>query len=320
MRLARTPAARWFRLGALLWLAARLAGAEPELTAELRGHVAMLAGTIGPRALWHGDTLGRSADYIAGQLEQAGWTVRRLGYEVRGVRCENLEVERRGRTRPDEIVVIGAHYDTVVTTPGADDNASGVAGLLALARQFARADASPQRTLRFVAFVNEEPYYFQTRSMGSRVYAKACRERGERIVAMLSLECIGYYSDKRGTQFYPSFWIALFRPSRGNYLAFVGNRPSAPLVELAAAACKSAQTLRVESAALDDEAPGAGWSDHWSFWQEGYPAVMVTDTAAFRNPHYHRATDTPDTLNYPYFTSAVIGLERVIRSVTQASR
>jgi Zn-dependent M28 family amino/carboxypeptidase len=292
--------------------------AEPNLTRELREHVTVLCDTIGPRAMFRGDSLKQTADYISSQLEREGWTVRRLGYTVSGVTCENLEVERRGTVHPDEIVVIGAHYDSVIVTPGADDNASGVAALLALAKEFGKPNRAPQRTLRFVAFVNEEPIYFQSRLMGSRVYAQACKQRGDRIVAMLSLESIGYFSEKRGTQFYPSFWLGLFLPSRGNFLAFVGNKSSKALVADVTKAFKSSKTLPSESVALNDSVQGVGWSDHWSFWQEGYPALMVTDTATFRNPHYHQPTDKPETLNFPMFTSAVIGLRRVVGTLAQA--
>lgn len=294
--------------------------AEPALTRELREHVVMLADTIGPRAVHRDGSLKQAADYVATEFERAGWQVRRLGYRVGQVVCENLEAERRGTTKPNEVVIIGAHYDSMPQTPGADDNASGVAALLALAKQFAGPASAPHRTLRFVAFVNEEPIYFQSQLMGSRVYARACKARGDNIVAMLSLESIGYYSEKRGTQQYPSFWLRLLYPSRGNFLAFVGNRSSKALVDDVTRTFKESKTLRVVSAALPDEMQGIGWSDHWSFWQEGYAAVMVTDTAPFRNPHYHQPSDRPDTLNYPYFTSAVIGLQRVINNLAHPSR
>lgn len=295
----------WFGLVAI-------AVAAAPLEQELRGHVTMLAHTIGPRAVGHGRSLPQTVDYIVSEFEKTGLTVRRLGYDARGVTCENIEVEWRGALKPDEIVVVGAHYDSVVVTPGADDNASGVAALLSLARGFRQAGRAPERTLRFVAFTNEEPMYFQTRFMGSRVYARNCKERGDNIVAMLSLESIGYYSEEKGTQHYPSFWVALFRPSQGNYLAFVGNRASKQLLKQVAGTFEATNTLRCQSAALPDWVQGAGWSDHWSFWQEGYPALMATDTATFRNPHYHQPTDTPDTLNFDYFAKAVTGLHAVV--------
>lgn len=277
--------------------------------ATLRADVEVLAGQIGPRSVFQGDSLARAADHIVARMEAAGWRVRRLPYSVHGVTCENLEFERRGTLRPEEIVIVGAHYDTMPATPGADDNASGVAALIALAEAFA--PAQPQRTLRFVAFVNEEPIYFQTALMGSRVYAKACKERGEKIGAMLSLESIGYFSDEKRSQKYP-FPLSLFYPSRGNFLAVVGNRESRSLVKRVTKSFRAASTLACVSAALPGGLQGVGWSDHWSFWQEGYPAVMVTDTAPFRNPHYHRLSDTPATLDYARLESGVRGLRGVI--------
>ena len=269
------------------------------LEVELRRDVELLAGAIGARAVRVDDSLERAAVWVGGQLEAAGWRVERQVYAVGGADCANLIVERRGTTRLDEVVVVGAHYDTVPTTPGADDNASGVAAMLALARYFAHPSVVVNRTLRFVAFANEEPAYFQTELMGSRVYARACRRRGDNIVAMVSLESIGYFTDERGSQRYPSFLAGLFRSSRGNFVSVVGNRASSDLVEQFADALRRAGSVPIESAALPESIPGIGWSDHWSFWREGYPAIMVTDTATFRNPHYHCPSDRPDTLNYP---------------------
>lgn len=282
--------------------------------ASLRTDVEKLAGEIGPRSVFRADSLKRAADYIAPRLTSSGWTPRRLGYPVNEKTCDNLEVERRGTTHPNEIVVIGAHYDTVVSTPGADDNASGVAALLQLAADFARVET--QRTVRFVAFANEEPIYFQTPLMGSRVYAKACRERGDNIVAMLSLESIGYYSDERRSQKYP-FPLSLFYPSRGNFIAVVGNRESKVLVTRVSKAFEATNAIAVERAALPGNLQGVGWSDHWSFWQEGYPAAMITNTAIFRNPHYHQPTDTPDTLGYVRLAAAVKGLRAVVADLAK---
>jgi hypothetical protein len=289
-----------------LWLLAAVARADE---AALRADVEALAGGIGPRSVFQGDSLKRAADYVVGRLQAAGWTVRRLPYDVMGKTCENLEVERRGTTKPDEIVIVGAHYDTVPATPGADDNASGVAALLALAETLARAE--PERTLRFVAFANEEPIYFQTPLMGSRVYARDCKARGDKITAMLSLETMGYFSDARKSQKYP-FPLSLFYPSRGNFLGVVGNRESKALVKRVTKSFKSTKALPCVSAALPGGIQGVGWSDHWSFWQEGYSAVMITDTAIFRNPHYHQPSDLPATLDYTRLDAAVRGLRPVV--------
>lgn len=276
---------------------------------QLRADVTALAEGIGARSVTQGDTLARAERFVAGQLAKAGWKVERQTYLVGQTECANLVVERRGATKPDEIVVIGAHYDTVPQTPGADDNASGVAAMLALARHYARIE--PRRTLRLVAFANEEPIYFQTQLMGSLVYAKACKARGDIVVAMLSLETMGYFRDDRGTQKYP-FPLSMFYPSRGNFIAVVGNRESRDLVKRVTKSIRSAKAIPCESASLPGGIQGIGWSDHWSFWQAGYPAVMITDTAPFRNPNYHRDTDKPDTLDYAKLAAVVRSLRVAI--------
>jgi Zn-dependent M28 family amino/carboxypeptidase len=169
----------------------------------------------------------------------------------------------------------------------------------------------PERTLRFVAFVNEEPPFFQTEGMGSTVYAKRCRDRGEKVVAMLSLETIGYYSDDEGSQKYP-FPLGLFYPSRGNFIAFVGNTSNARLVRRCIKTFRAKVRFPSEGGAVPGSLPGIGWSDHWSFWEAGYPAIEITDTAPFRYPHYHEETDTPDKLDYERMARVVNGLEEVI--------
>jgi len=296
-------------------LAALPAGAE--LDAALQADVEALAKGIGPRQALTGDSLVRAADFIERRMTAAGWQVRRQPFAIPGATCANLEIEHRGTTKPEEIVVVGAHYDTVRSTPGADDNASGVAALLALAADFA--PSQPARTLRFVAFANEEPAFFQSELMGSRVYARACRARGEKIVAMVCLESIGYYSDVKESQRYP-FPLSLFYPSRGNFLAIVGNRESRALVKLVTKTIRETKVIPCESAALPGAWPGVGWSDHWAFWQEGYPAVMATDTATFRNPNYHRPTDTPVTLDFPRMAAAVRGLRAVVAGLAQTEK
>ena len=170
---------------------------------RLRRHVHALAGGIGERHVWRPRALHAAADYIRGELESLGFAVAPQAYEAHGVRCENLEVTIPGSSRPGEIVLAGAHYDTVEGSPGADDNASGVAGLIEIARLLR--EARPQRTLKLVAFVNEEAPFFPFGEMGSKVYARAARARGDDIRLMLSLEMLGCYRDERGSQAYPPF-------------------------------------------------------------------------------------------------------------------
>lgn len=279
---------------------------------QLRADVQVLSVTIGERSIRNPVGLHSASDRIADDFRTSGLAPKRQTFSVEGVGCDNVEAEITGTDRPGDIVVVGAHYDSVVFTTGADDDASGTAAMLALARTFA--GRKPRATLRFVAFATEEPPHFQTADMGSLVYAKRSRERGEHIVAMLSLETIGFYSDAAGSQRYPPL-VSLAYPSTGNFIGFVGDRSSADLVRRVVADFRGAERFPSEGAALPAAMPGVGWSDQWSFWQEGYPAVMVTDTAPFRYPYYHRATDTPDKLDYDRMARVVRGLEKVVEEL-----
>lgn len=287
---------------------------EARLAETLRRDVERLAGGIGPRNVHRREAYTAAADFIEGELRAAGYDVRRQAYEVEGQTCHNIDVEIRGNAAPDEIVVVGAHYDSVDVDrcPGANDNGTGVAAVLALAR--ALAGRALARTVRLAAFANEEPPYFQTEEMGSLVYARACRERGENVVAMASVETIGYYSDAEGSQSYPPP-MSLFYPSRGDFVAFVGNVSSRALVRRAIEAFRGRVRFPSEGACLPGFIPGVGWSDHWAFWQAGYPAFMVTDTAPFRYPHYHTSADTPNQIDYARMARVVVGLGAVVEAL-----
>ncbi|MBI5479047.1 MAG: M28 family peptidase [Deltaproteobacteria bacterium] len=285
------------------------APAEVAIQERLRRHVRALAGDIGPRNVQHPQALEAAARYIQARLEELGFKVTPQEFVTDGRQVRNLATEIRGTTRPDEIIVVGAHYDTPEDTPGAADNARGVAALLEIADLLHRRRLA--RTVRIVFFVNEEPPYFQRRPMGSRVYAKLLRSRGENVVAMLSLETMGYFADAKRTQHYPPPFNFCY-PSVGNFMGFVGNRASRALVERVVASFRQHAVLPSEGLAAPGWIPGVGWSDHWAFWKEGYPGVMVTDTAPFRNPNYHKLTDTPETLDYRRLTAAVLGLCGVI--------
>ena len=279
---------------------------EAALRDELRRDVEKLAGEIGERhCCWLYEKLDQSADWIEDSLTSAGCQVERQSFEVDQCACYNVIAEIAGKGRADEIVVVGAHYDSVTGSPGANDNASGVAAVLALARAFAGAEIA--RTLRLVAFANEEPPFFKSDEMGSFVYAQSCREREDNILGMLSLETIGYYSHAANSQHYP-FPLSFFYPSTGNFIGFVGNLASRKLVRQITRAFKQHTDFACESAAVPGVIAGVDWSDHWSFWKHGFPAVMVTDTALFRYPHYHTPEDTPDKLDYDGFTRVTAGL------------
>ncbi len=278
---------------------------------RLRRHVTVLAADIGERHVFRPSALAAAAEYIETTWRGQGHDVRRLSYEVRGAECSSLEITLRGRERPDRIVLAGAHYDTVQGSPGADDNASGVAALLELGRLLREAGPAPG-TIRLVAFPNEEPPFFWWGSMGSMVYARDARRRGDDIRVMLSLEMLGYYRDERHSQRYPPLF-RWFYPDRGNFIGLVSNLRSRHALGRATAALRAATRVPVERIATLGFVPGVSWSDHLSFWRQGYPALMVTDTAFYRNPNYHTARDTPDTLDYSRMADLTEGLAEVLR-------
>jgi len=296
---------------------APLSPEEGSLRDRLRAHVVMLASTIGPRSTMVPAGLQRATTYVAEALAVGAEPVVRETFVADGIACHNLVLDLPGRTHPREIVVIGAHYDAVLDRPGANDNGSGTAAILELARVFV---STPRhRTLRFVAFTNEEPRHFQTTTMGSLVHARRSRARGDDVVAMLSLETIGYYDTRPNTQHYP-FPLSIAYPDRGDFIAFVGSTEMAPLVRLSVAAFRAHTAFPSEGTALSAKTPGIGWSDHWSFWQTGYPAIMVTDSAPYRDPNYHTMRDTPDTLDYHRMTRVVLGLVAVVHALDEAPR
>ena len=284
----------------------------PPLSAEeqlihdnLKRHVVMLAQQIGERNVWNAQALLGASRYIRQTLENLGYRVRVQSFESAEMTVQNLEVELPGVRLPQEVIVFGAHYDSVLGTPGANDNASGIAALLEIARLMA--GKKPARTLRLVAFANEEAPFFDSDEMGSKVYAKRASQRNEDIKAMVSLEMIGYYSDKQGSQRYP-FPLGFFYPDTANFVGFVGNLSSRRLVRQALGAFRASTAFPSEGVAAPSWVTGVAWSDHWSFWQAGYPAIMITDTAFFRYEHYHRPTDTPDKLDYQSMARVTKGL------------
>jgi len=276
---------------------------------NLRRHVAALAGRIGERNVWRPEAMNAAAGYIHKTLEGAGYRVDLQAFTSRGMTVNNLEAVLPGHDAADEIIVVGAHYDTVADCPGANDNTSGVAAMLELARLLAGSTLS--RSVRFVAFANEEAPFFYGEEMGSNRYAMRAQAQGERIEAMLSLETLGYYTDEPGTQNYP-FPFSWFYPDTGNFVGFVGNLSSRSLVRQAIGAFRASTAFPSEGVAAPSGIDGIHWSDHWSFWEAGYPAIMVTDTAPFRYPHYHAATDTPQRLDYTGLARVTGGLAEVV--------
>lgn len=276
---------------------------------NLKRHVSMLARKIGERNVWRSSALYAAASYIQNALKELGYATRVQPFRSRDLTLDNIIAELPGTTRPEKILVVGAHYDTVAGSPGANDNGSGVAALLEIARLLAH--STPPRTLRFVAFANEEAPFFYTDEMGSRIYAARARQQHEQIIGMISLETIGYYTDNPGSQRYP-FPFRYFYPDTGNFIGFVGNLSSWRLVRRSISAFRKSTLFPSEGLAAPGWMMGVHWSDHWSFWQAGYPAIMITDTALFRYKPYHSSEDTPDKLEYASYARVVNGLRHVV--------
>ncbi|MCI0400980.1 MAG: M28 family peptidase [Gammaproteobacteria bacterium] len=295
-------------------------GPLPPLSAQaegvrgrLMGHVEMLASHIGERNALRGKTLDAAAAYIEAQFTQAGFTPEVQNFGSGARRFKNLQAILPGQDRADEIIVLGAHYDTVWGSPGADDNASGVAALLEIAGLLSGKRFS--RSVRFVAFGNEEEPFFATAEMGSLNYARQAQAKGERIIGMISIESVGVYLDGAGTQAYPPP-LKFFYPDVGSFIAFVGNLASRGLVRHAIASFRARAQFPSEGiAAPEPLAPDIIRSDHFAFWQAGFPAMMVTDTANFRYPYYHTALDTWDQLDYGRLAQVVIGLAKMLEDL-----
>ncbi|HEX9052032.1 MAG TPA: M28 family peptidase [Anaeromyxobacter sp.] len=277
--------------------------AAPVDPVALRSDVEALVTGFGARDFDHPENLERAAAFVADALRTTGAKVTEQTYRAADRTYRNVLAEL-GPDTPERIVV-GAHYDTAGDQPGADDDASGVAGLLALARLL-RASPPPLKIV-LAAYVNEEPPSFGTERMGSAVHARALANRGVRVRLMISLEMIGTFSDAKGSQAYPAV-LGWFHPSTGNFVAVVGKWGQGGAVRGVAAGMRAGSPLPVETLSAPTFLPGVDFSDHRSFWGNGYEAVMVTDTAFFRNPRYHTAEDRPDTLDYARMAEVVKGV------------
>ncbi len=290
----------------------RPANAPPEVAVSaerLARHVRMLAGELPPRGHDNIEGLQRSAEYIWNMFAASGGRVSEQSFLVEGQIHKNIRLELGPET--GERLIVGAHYDTAHGLPGADDNASGVAGLLELAGILGR--HPPATKVELVAFTLEEPPYFRTRYMGSSVHATWLAQQGLKPRLMLALEMIGYFRDEPGSQQYPPLVNFLY-PDQGNFIALVSYFGQFSLTRKAKRAMRAASDLPVYSINAPRLLPGVDFSDHANYWDHDYPALMITDTAFYRNPHYHRAGDTPDTLDYGRMAQVVLGVYGILRA------
>lgn len=281
--------------------------------AYLQDWVEFLALEIGRRPAARPDLLERAADGIVRELASLGYDVRRQPVPTRRGSLSNIIASPPGSTdHAGPLLVMGAHYDTVSRSPGADDNASGVAGLLAIARMLRH---DPPSGIRLAAFCPEEPPAFRTRRMGSYVYASSLQENHCRVIGMICLEMIGYFTDAPKSQSYPLPFMNLLYPGQGDFIAMVGNVRSAGWTKRISRAFRAGTDLPVETLNAPSIMVGIDFSDHWSFNRHGCQAAMVTDTAFYRNPHYHRPSDLPSTLDYTRMARVVAGLTAAARKL-----
>lgn len=281
-----------------------------QLQENLKRHVKVLSSDIGERNFDNYSNLERAAKYIRDELKNLGYPTSEQVYYIKDLAYRNIIATKEGTGQKDKVIILGAHYDSVIGSPGADDNGSGVAGLLELARILYKDDLN--KTIKFIAFTNEEPPLFMTRFMGSFKYAKQAKVKDEDIQAMLCLESIGYYRQEKGSQSYP-IGLGFFYPDKGNFIVVASNLNSGPLLKKVVKEFKVSSTFPLEYLiAPIFLAQAISFSDNWSFWKMGYRAVMITDTAFYRNPYYHTSGDTLDKLDFQSMSELIKGLYPVL--------
>ncbi len=319
-----------------------LTDSESNLLIFLKRHILKLSNEIGIRNILKPNSLDLSAEYIEDYFKSCGYQVKRHALLLKKeeikrrfasilrmkknvidellkpldeqITLYNIEAELIGKTSPSEIILVGAHYDSFGSSPGANDNASGVAAILEMARLISK-ETLP-RTIRFVAFVNEEPPFYNSNLMGSWGYAHHARSKNEKIVGMIAIETIGYYTSRPKSQKF-LFPLNFFYPQRANFIGFVSNFSSRALLRKCIVSFRKQVSFPSEGIIAPSWFAGVCWSDHLSFWKQGYPAIMVTDTALFRYSHYHGASDRADKIDYPSYARVVLGLVKVIIDISR---
>ena len=276
--------------------------------------VKTLSVDIGERNIEKPANYKKASSYIKKKLTSYGYEAKSSSYSYNSQIVENIYSIKPANVNTDRVVIVGAHYDSLSGTVGANDNASGVAVLLELARILQNKKLNTH--IHFVAFANEEPPYFKTEEMGSFVYAKNLRRQGVNIVAMYSLETMGAYYDNKGSQKYP-FPLGQYYPDTANFIAFVSDAKSRKLLKNSVKIFRDSAKIPSEGLSAPEDLEGVSWSDHWSFWQAGYPAIMITDTAPFRYKHYHQVTDTYDKIDFIRMSRVTSGISQMLQQITK---
>lgn len=306
----------WSLTQPLVFAATPRATVAPVDPGRLEAHVRKLAEELYPRDFLHEDHLDAAANWITAELVAAGARVSEQVFDVDEGTYRNVI----GVFGPEDgpRVVVGAHVDTAgEQQPGADDNASGVAGLIELAHALGKTKDLLKKRVELVAWTLEEPPHFRTKHMGSWVHADSLKKAGVEVEAMISLEMLGYFTDAPGSQAFPNVCLKPFYPSQGNFIAVVGLIGQGRLTREIKGAMKGASDLPVKSMNGLRAIPGVDFSDQLNYWDRGYRGVMITDTAFFRNPHYHETSDRPETLDYTRMAKVVQGVHQAVLALAE---
>ncbi len=272
---------------------------------NLKQHVYMLAGEIGERNIQRPESLINASHYISRQWQAMGYEIHSQGYRAKNIPCTNIEITQKGTETPEKIIVIGAHYDSIPGSPGANANASGVAALIELAR--AVRPMSFKSTIKFVALVNQEPPFFGTEYMGSWMYARQAHLRGDDIQLAILLDSIGNYTDEPNSQYYPPF-LGSRSLQQGNFLTVLSNIKSRQQAHRLFSSFRKNSDFPIKKIVAPKFIPGMSWGDQSPFWLHNYKAVMLTDTGPYRSKYYHSGRDTPEKLNYHAMAEASDGI------------
>jgi len=276
--------------------------------ARLQQHVRMLSEAFHPRNWQHPENLDKCAAYIRDEFDKAGGRTEEQVYEYGGIQYRNV-IARFG-PEDGKRLIVGAHYDSCADTPGADDNASGVSALIELAYMLGK--SAPSNSIELVAYTLEEPPFFRTEHMGSAVHADRIHQQQIDVVGVIIFEMVGYFSDEPNSQAYPSKLLHLMYPSRGNFLAVVGKWDQGRWIKAVKSRMKGVTDLPIRSIRAPTSLPGVDFSDHLNYWAKGYDAVMLTDTAFYRNREYHTVNDTYDRLDYDRMGMVVVAAYEMI--------
>jgi Zn-dependent M28 family amino/carboxypeptidase len=277
---------------------------------QMQSDVNFLCGLTPSRNNEHVTSLDSSAQYILSELKRSGYEPVEQPYTANGKTYKNIICSFGPKDA--ERLIVGAHYDVCGEQQGADDNASGVAGLLEIARTLKKQNPVLSYRIDMVFYTLEEPPHFRESTMGSAIHAKYLHDNNIKVIGMICLEMIGYYSEEKHSQHYPAGFMKLFYPTQANFIAVVGKTGQGGFLRKIKRGIISSCGIDVRSINAPKFIPGIDFSDHLNYWNYGYEAVMITDTSFYRNDNYHQSSDVPSTLSFEKMAEVVKGVYNAV--------